>query len=245
LSDPNAEIDDETGDKIIGWFVTAGLMLGQWPLFVIAEAMGDHRQQALTRTWSDALIFWDLDTGWAIPAIVTLFAPFVLLPGAFGVRRRQLLSKLKPAHRWNLVLGVFVAILLAHGLNAFMTRRDVGLATSAEAVWLHDGQAFSRTAWSQAATVEVSCEMVKRRHRTDLSPNLGYDVEFADGRAAPLSNRVDRDVAGWAKTIAPIDATLRAASIPRRGPRDPACLTAYAEKLEGAPQTAYWSIMGD
>lgn len=245
LSDPNAEIDDETGDKIVGWIATATLMLGQWPLFLIADAVGDQRADTLARTWTSSRFLWDGDTNWSIPANLTVLAPLILLPGAFGVKWRQIVPRLEPVSRWRLVLGLVLVIALAHGLNAFMTKRDLGVATEAEAVWTHNSQIVRRAAWPSAVAVEVSCEMVKHRRRADLEPSLNYRVRFADGRVAPLSRTVNQDTAAWTEALAPIDAVLRLAKVQREGIREPACLTAYAEKLEGAPPGAFWSIMGD
>ncbi|HWU13040.1 MAG TPA: hypothetical protein VN157_03415 [Caulobacter sp.] len=225
--------------------MTAGLMLLQWPLFVFAEAMGEHRLEALSRTWTDARIFWRGDADWALPAVVTIFAPLLLVPGAFGVKWRQIVPRLQPTHRWYLVLGLIATIALTHGINAAMTDRDVGVATNSEALWLRNGDVASRATWLNAATVEASCEMVQHRRQSDPQPVLRYEVHFPDGRVAPLSDRADADVAAWTDSLAPIDATLRAARIPREGTRDPACLEHYFERLGGATPGAYWSIMGD
>ena len=241
-SDPNAEIDDETGDKIIGFVIAGALALAQWPAFVAADALGERRMATVTNAFEDGRFFWNVHGDWSTPAIATLFLPFFLIPGAFGVRSRQLTPNLAPVWRWRLVLGLLAAAVLAHGLNAWQERRDLGVATASEAVWLRDGEVERRVTWAGATSVEVSCAMVQPR-RGQPYPSLDYEVFFDDGRTAPLARTVDADTDAWIEAVAPIDAALRAARIARAVSVDPECLAAYADKLAEADVPRLGAVM--
>jgi hypothetical protein len=241
-SDPNAEIDDETGDKIIGFVIAGALALAQWPAFSAADALGERRMAAVANLFEDGRFFWAIDNSWSLPAVATCFLPFVLIPGAFGVQSRQLTPNLAPVWRWRLVLGLAAAAVLAHGLNAWQERRDLGVATASEAVWLRDGEVERRVTWAGATGVEVSCAMVQPR-RGQPYPSLSYDVAFDDGRAAPLARTVDADASAWLEAVAPIDAALRAARVARAVSVDPECLAAYADELGGGDVARLGAVM--
>jgi hypothetical protein len=229
-SDPNAEIDDETGDKIIGFVVSVALMLGQWPALSYADAQGARRMAAVTNAFEDGRFFWVVRDDWSAPAVFALLLPLALIPGAFGFQWRQLVPKLPPVWRWRLVLGVMVVIALAHGMSIWQASRDLGVATASEAVWLHDGEEERRLTWAGATGIDAACTMIQPR-RGEPYPRVDYDVFFDDGRSAPLAQTADADLSAWLVAVAPIDAALRDARIPRSAAADPECLKAYADRL--------------
>jgi len=210
----------------IGWMLL--LVVLAIPAGGFGAGLAMTRERAAVAA-SGAQLWWPQDGLWLALFTGVVIVGALTIPGAYGASHKQLMPRLgKPSRRlWT--AAVFAAFAAVCGLGYQNLGRDLGMATPTQAAWLHDGRIAAASPWSRATGVEVACEMKKRyivfgRERAELT----YEVAFADGRKAPLARAFGRDPAAWPDRVAPIDAALRAARVPRSGVAERDCLMAKA-----------------
>jgi hypothetical protein len=186
-----------------------------------------------------AILWWQTINGWMWPEIAACFVAYLVIPGAFGLRWRQLVPSL-PRGRWGLVAAVAATIVVCD-IGAVIYGREGGYASVAGATWTRNNAPVAHHAWSEVINVQVGCEMGGRRSGV---PYLVYSASFADGRQAPLSwtsgySRLSKsnNLQTWVAAVEPIDAKLRDYD---RGTRHimasagdaPECLQHYAAMVD-------------
>lgn len=239
--------DDDIFDQASGVLLTLMLVLGGLALLYVFWRDGNQRVMAMLAARPDALIYWRAEpalTGWVwlVP-----FLPLAVLPGAWGLRYRQIVPKLALNQRLALTFALSALIGLAALVEHLAYGHHLAVATEAGPEWIQDGVVVDRLAWSQATRVMTSCiteeRYDSRHHETRYTHHLNYDVAFPDKRVARLSPG-DYRTREWVPAIAPIDAALRAAGVSRFETHDAACVDAQAERLSEADAVRLRGVLG-
>jgi hypothetical protein len=213
--------------KIAGVVLAAILTIGGIAAIGWGDASVEPRMEAFARETPGMIFWWREDVGWLfIVGIALIFAPFVLVPGAFGVRFRRFLPTLRP--RWRLVLVLGLAALISAEAVVYRSfgGRDVGVATIDGVRWLRDGALQDRWRWGQAIEITGGCSTYRKYSWSEPRYGVDYLVAFPGKRAARLSFRME-DAASWASTLKPIDDKLTAAGVKRSMGGDAECLAHY------------------
>lgn len=213
--------------KIAGMALAAILTLGGIAAIGWGDVSVEPRMEAFARETPGMIVWWREDVGWLpVVGIGLIFAPIVLVPGAFGVRFRRLLPTLRP--RWRLALVLGLAALI--GIEAVAYRsfggRDVGVATIDGVQWLRDGAPHDRWRWAQAIEITGGCSTYRKYSWSEPQYGVDYLVAFPGKREARLAFRME-DAANWASTLKPIDDQLTAAGVRRSVKGDAECLAHY------------------
>lgn len=223
--------------KIAGVALAAILTIGGIAAIGWADASVEPRMEAFASETPGVIFWWREDVSWLfILGTALMFAPIILVPGAFGVRFRRFLPTLRP--RWRVVLVLGLAALI--GVDAVVYRsfggRDIGVATSDGAQWLSDGAPRDQWRWEQAIEITGGCSTYRRGPGSEPRYGVDYLVAFPGKREARLSFRIE-DAATWASTLKPIDDKLTAARTRRSMEGDAECLAHYqAEMLDSDRQ---------
>ena len=234
-------------DQASGLLLTTILVLGGLALLALFWRDGNLRVMGMLAARPDHLIHWRDEpalTGWVWLAP---FLPLAVLPGAWGLAWRQVITKLALNQRLALTFSLCGLIGLAALVEHLAYGRRIALATEAGPEWIQDGVTVDRLAWSQATRVMTSCiteEWYDSRYReVRYTHHLNYDVAFPDKRVARLSPGGDRTI-DWVQAIAPIDGALRAAGVSRFETHDVECVRARAERLNAEDYARFQGVMG-
>ncbi len=203
---------------------------------IVALSWGDGsvepRMEAAANQTPGMVAWWREDVN-QLPlllGIVLALSPMILVPGAFGVRSRQLLPMLRP--RWRAALVAALAMMIAADGLAYrmLGGRDIGVATTEGATWLRNGLPRERWRWEQAIGVSGGCWTSRRNSLSEPTYGLNYLVHFPNGRDARLSFRI-QDVGPWASQVRVIDDRLTAAGVTRAMEDGAGCLAHYSESI--------------
>jgi len=231
MTDGNDDEGHLIFQKIAGVVLAAILTVGGIAAIGWGDASVEPRMEAFVQGTPGVIFWWREDVGWPfMVGIVLLFAPIVLVPGAFGVRFRRFLPTLRP--RWRVVLVLGLAALI--GLDAVAYRsfggRDIGVATIDGVQWLRDGAPRDRWRWEQAIEITGGCSTYRKYSWSEPRYDVDYVVAFPGRREARLTFRME-GVASWASILKPIDDKLTAAGVKRSMESDAECLGHYRDSL--------------
>lgn len=230
--------------KLIGVVLAFLLAVGGVLTIGWGDASVEPRMASFAEAFPGMITWWREDVGvLMIFGMALMMAPIAVIPGAFGVRWRQLMPKLSKRWRTVLVLGLAAAICANGIAYRLLGGRDIGVATIDRAEWLRNGAPFKEWRWAQATKVEGGCTTSRRRSGSDPSYHVDYRVRFPDGREARLAFRAD-DMAIWANSIQAIDEQLRAAGVRRFMTSDAECLTHYREILFEQDMATFKHVLG-
>lgn len=240
------EDDDDIFDQASGVLLTVMLVLGGLALLYLFWRDGNLRVMGMLAERPDYRISWRAEppvSGWVwlVP-----FLPLAVLPGAWGLRWRQIVPKLALHQRIALTLALSGLIGLAALVEHLIYGHRVAIATEAGPEWIQDGVVTDRLAWSQATRVMTSCITETRydRHgRITYVHHLNYDVAFPDRRVARLSPERLR-TRDWVRAIAPIDAALWAAGTSRFESHDADCVAEHMAWLSAEDAERLRSALG-
>ena len=237
--------DSVIAEKLLGWLLSIAFAVAGILMLSALDNWHDTRSARILEQIPERLAWWrtDVDASW-LP-IVLCFAPFLIIPGAFGVQSRQLMPRLSQRHRVWLLSGLAGAMVLAMGAYAFLGGHGLGVATADGVRWLHDGVPRVQRPWSEATGVEVGCDFLDEDASSEAAPSLTSQVKFPDDRSARLSLRTtSEDMGDWIARVEPIDERLRAAGVPRSDSIYKECLTHYGEGLIPSERARFLMILG-
>jgi hypothetical protein len=238
--------DDDIFDQASGVLLTVMLVLGGLALLYLFWRDGNLRVMGMLAQRPDYRISWRAEpplSGWVwlVP-----FLPLAVLPGAWGLRWRQIVPKLALHQRIALTLALSGLIGLAALVEHLTYGHRVAIATEAGPEWIQDGVVTDRLAWSQAIRVMTSCiteERHSRRNGTYYVHHLNYDVAFPDRRVARLSPDGVR-TRDWVRAIWPIDQALRSAGVSRFETHDADCVAYHAGWLTAEDAEQLRGVLG-
>lgn len=230
--------------KLLGWLLALAMAAAALAGFVLANMAGDARI-ALIVAREGGVASWHEDGFWIAVAFVAMLIPFVLIPGVFGVRSRQLLPAM-PRHRWKVVWALLAAQTAAMVFVGVFVGQDGGFSTSRDVAWFRGGKIVERHPLTSAEVVRTRCVMTydKRddRAKPPTRPMLDYTVQFAKPGGGSRYARMDWSVkrrratlVPWIQRLTLVDAAFRAAGVRREAQVDEACLLSV---MDGDPVAA-------
>lgn len=240
---PEATPEQSLTAKLVGMLLAFGLTLVGGLGYALIQDLLARRDEAILRTIPDVLVSWrEPAAGEVWTLLLVVVPPLLLIPGAFGVRYRQILPSLSPRGRWRMV--ALAAALVAGGLalEAVVGKPELSLATPFGAAWLQDGKPREHWSWGAATAVGIGCVNAKRDNIREGQHSLNYDVAFPSGREARLI-RDTRDLGPLLLRLVEVDQSLRARAIPRFASVDDSCLRHFGQGLKPAEQAALRSLM--
>lgn len=221
--------------KAAGLLLALAMALGQIVVLMnVGQDLNGHLADQAAEAGSH--LWWSDSPMWlVVPAIVTMFLPLSMIPGAFGWSWRQIMP---PSVRWRWpVAGALAMTCLV--TDAFMLGfgRVGGYATATEAVWTSGGQIVERHSWTEARKATIGCFMLGKGGEADRKARLYYTVDFGGKRQAKLGYVLEshEGLAAWAHEAAAVDAALPAAVPVIRTRFDPACAAALNRIGQGIP----------
>lgn len=236
--------DDAITDKVVGWILGIALSVAGLVMFNAVDSWHATRSAAVLEQIPERLAWWYENEGVAWLPMMFCFAPFLLVPGAFGVESRQLMPKLSGRHRLWLLAGLVASMTAGMGVYALLDGHGLGVATADGVRWLHDGAPRLQRQWSEATGVGVGCDLPDEDASPETDPPLTYTVRFPGERSAELSFRMDEDIGDWIARVEPIDERLRAAGVPRTDALYKECLTHYDQGLIPSDRARFLMILG-
>lgn len=228
-------------DKLVGVLVTVGLVAGGLAGLAGVQLWFERRDTEILRTIPDVLVTWREPADLFLPMMLVAIAPLILVPSVFGLNRAM--PAFAPTVRWRMVALAAGAVVVGVGWGALTGRAEVGVATRFGAAWLYDGKPVEHWSWGAATSVGAGCTNQRDETSGKVAPTLNYDVAFPSGREANLARDIADARAVLAK-LAPIDASLRARSVPRFTAADEGCVKRYEQGLSEAQQANFRSVLG-
>jgi len=227
-------------DKLVGVLVTVGLVAGGLAGLAGVQLWFERRDAEILRTIPDVLVTWREPADLFLPMMLIAIAPLILVPSVFGLNRATL--SLSRAVRWRMVALAAACVAGGVAWGTLSGRAEVGVATRFGAAWLYDGKPVEHWSWGAATSVGAGC--VNQRDETSgkVAPTLNYDVAFPSGREANLARDI-ADTPTLLAKLAPIDASLRARSVPRFAATDEGCVKRYEQGLSAAQQAGLRDLL--
>lgn len=218
-------------EKGLGVILAAFFVALYAGVFALEATMSEARLAAWRGAVPNVLFWWKDDPPWVLHgAYAMIVAPILLLPGAFGFKRWQLVPRLSANSKILLVAGLVLFGAVGIAIFDRQAGRSVGLATSSEALWIKNETVRARRPWSDASSVVVTCANRTTRKGGVYGQALSYDVLFPGDLAARLP--ADALLYGdWLRQIAPVDGSLRRLGVKRETKLDTGCLSRVARTL--------------
>lgn len=226
--------------RIGGWLLALALTAA----FVVILGLVDQRNearlaQAMAQT-QGAVAGWRIEAPWGWLTIPVGLAPFLFVPGLFGVRAWRLHPSLGRRVRVPVLALLVLAMGATAGLVAAQSGRAQGVAGVDGVAWRRDGRIEQAMTWSQATGVRARCRTRNHSSRRELV----YTVAFPNGRRARLSPNHAESGLAWMHRIEPVPDLLADARVPLRTEDMPDCIQAYASGLDEEDRAQFLRVIG-
>lgn len=226
--------------RIGGWLLALVLTIA----FVIALGLVDRRNearlaQAVAQT-AGAVAGWRIEAPWGWLTIPVGLAPFLFVPGLFGVRGWRMHPSLGRRVRAPVLIALVATMGATTWLVGVESGRAQGVASVDGVTWRRDERIEQSRSWSQATGVHLRCWTRNHSSRRELI----YEVTFPNGRRAKLSPDYRESGLAWMHRIEPVPDLLAAARVPLHTVDMPECVQAYAGGLDEEDRAQFLRVIG-